>query len=162
MLSPVLKHEKEHTYQEVIRTLDTLIYKEEEKYQLDIIGKMSLICAVIKNAFPQLTFIGFYRIVKPGLLQIGPYQGEVIACGNIPFDRGVCGACATSSSTIIVPDVSKFPGYIACHQDTRSEIVVPVKINGNLSAVFDLDSKERNGFDQLDKKSLELIVRRFL
>lgn len=154
--------EKTDAYQEVIGTLDSLISSAEGKYRLDDIGKMALIATVVKRAFPGLVFVGFYRVVEPDLLQIGPCQGDVIACGSISFNQGVCGECASSLKTITVPDVSKFPGYIACDTKTRSEIVVPVKTGDKLRAVFDLDSPEVAGFDDLDKKYLELIVSRFL
>lgn len=149
-------------YQEVIGTLDVLLSKEEGQYQLDDIGKMALVCTIIKRAFPHLIFVGFYRAVEPGLLQIGPYQGNVIACGIIPFNKGVCGACATSGKTMIVPDVSKFPDYIACDTETRSEIVVPIKSDHHLRAVLDLDSRETDDFERLDQQFLELIVSRYL
>ncbi|MFQ6673881.1 MAG: GAF domain-containing protein [Fidelibacterota bacterium] len=152
---------KKAVYGEVIRSLDALLSGNEENERLDEIAKMALVNTIVKRAFPHLLFVGFYRVVEPGLLQIGPYQGDVIACATIPFERGVCGACASSGKTVIVPEVLRFPGYIACDTRTRSEIVVPVQQNGSVIAVFDLDSLEPDGFDQTDQTYLELIVETF-
>mgnify|MGYP002391310144 CR=1 FL=1 len=92
------------------------------------------------------------------MLMIGPYQGKVLACGTISYARGVCGACARERRTLIVPDVHQFPGYIACDDLTRSEIVVPVLRDGELLAVLDVDGAEPNLFDEIDQRYLEALV----
>ncbi|NLZ84093.1 MAG: GAF domain-containing protein, partial [Acholeplasmataceae bacterium] len=87
-------------------------------------------------------------------LILGPFQGKV-ACTVIPFNRGVCGASATERRTIVVPNVHRFSGHIACDEGTMSEIVVPLIINGELFGVLDLDSYSENRFDETDQKYLE-------
>jgi len=86
----------------------------------------------------------------------------VLACGIILYERGVCGACATRQETLIVPDVSKFPKYIACDSLTKSEIAVPVTRQNKLIAVLDVDSTELNSFNEVDKSYLELIVKTYI
>ena len=129
------------------------------KYALDDIGKMATIVTVLKMNLPYFFFVGFYRAMGTRVLQIGPYQGAALACGTIPYERGVCGACATQLKTIIAPDVSQFPGYIACDDLTHSEIVVPVLREGRLLAVLDVDSVELDDFDEVDQEYLERLVR---
>jgi GAF domain-containing protein len=97
-------------------------------------------------------------VVAPGLLKIGPYQGGH-GCLVIPFDRGVCGACARSGAVQIVPDVDAFPGHIACSSSTRSEIVLPVRDGqGALIAVLDIDSDREAAFDEADAAGLSRIL----
>lgn len=151
------RSEKESRYRQSLEQLDYLL-GVEGKYELDDIGKMATICTILKMNLPSYFFVGFYRAMKNRVLQIGPCQGKVIACGTIPYERGVCGACAVQKRTLIVPDVSQFPGYIACDALTRSEIVVPVLRDGKLLAVLDVDSAELDDFDEVDQKYLELLV----
>lgn len=141
--------------------LKGLLRTDPDNLDLDPVGKMAIISAALKRAFPEHVFIGFYRVVKPGILQIGPYHGDVMACGSIPFSRGVCGACASSGKTVNVPDVSRFPGYIACDRETQSEIVVPVKNGQEVIAVLDIDSARHAAFDETDQGWLESIVAEF-
>lgn len=126
--------------------------------KMDDIGKMSIIASILKTEFNEWIFCGFYRVVKEGLLEIGPYQGNVIACSHIHFDNGVCGAAATLNKTIIVKDVLSFPNYIACDSDTVSEIVVPLIKNKKLLAVLDIDGHKIGQFDEDDKSYLEKIL----
>jgi L-methionine (R)-S-oxide reductase len=153
------RSEKEARYEEALRQLDYLL-GAEGKYQLDDIGKMATIATVLKMALPTFFFVGFYRATPRRVLVIGPYQGDVLACGTIPYERGVCGACATELRTLIVPDVSEFPGYIACDDLTRSEIVVPVMRDGELLAVLDVDGLGIADFDETDQHYLEQLVHR--
>ena len=88
---------------------------------------------------------------------LGPFQGP-IACSRIPFGRGVCGAAWKRKESIVVPDVEQFPGHIACSSLSRSEIVVPVLRGGNVIALIDIDSKELNTFDGIDREHLERIA----
>ena len=129
-----------------------------KKSKMDDIGKMSIIASILKTEFNEWIFCGFYRVVKERLLEIGPYQGNVIACSHIHFDNGVCGAAATLNKTIIVKDVLSFPNYIACDSDTVSEIVVPLIKNKKLLAVLDIDGHKIGQFDEDDKSYLEKIL----
>jgi L-methionine (R)-S-oxide reductase len=153
------RSEKEARYQEALQQLDYLL-GAGGKYELDDIGKMATIATVLKMALPAFFFVGFYRATPRRVLVIGPYQGDVLACGTIPYERGVCGACATELRTLIVPDVSEFPGYIACDDLTRSEIVVPVMRDGELLAVLDVDGVGIGDFDETDQHYLERLVQR--
>jgi GAF domain-containing protein len=131
------------------------------KYVLDDISRMAIVAAVLKMHLPHYFFVGFYRATDDQVLQIGPYQGEVLACGSIPYGRGVCGACARELRPMVVPDVSRFPGYIACDNQTRSEIVVPVIRDGKLLAVLDVDSVQLDDFDEVDVEYLERCIEVF-
>ena len=124
----------------------------------DEIAGMATISSLVHNAFGYL-WTGFYRVVEPGaLLRVGPYQGS-LGCLEISFGRGVCGTAAAERRAIIVPDVEKFPGHIACDSRSRSEIVVPVNgPRGELLAVLDVDSAELDSFDQEDQHGLERLV----
>lgn len=124
----------------------------------DPIAVMASAASVIFHALPQASFAGFYRVVAPGLLRVGPYQGPV-ACLEIPFERGVCGAAARQGKTQLVPDVEAFPGHIACDAAARSEIVLPIRGRGDeLVGVLDVDSHHLAAFDELDQQGLERIA----
>jgi len=125
----------------------------------DPVAVMASAASVLFHALPQASFVGFYRVVAPGLLRVGPYQGPV-ACIEIPFERGVCGAAARHGKTQLVPDVDAFPGHIACDAGARSEIVVPLwRRDEELVGVLDLDSHHLAAFDELDQEGLERIGR---
>lgn len=151
---------KQEMYDEVANQLEHLM-GIDGKYEMDDIGKMATFSSVTRLNIPYYLFVGFYRVTAPQMLQIGPYQGSLIACGNIPFDKGVCGASAKQEKTIIVPDVTKFPGYIACDDETQSEIVVPVFQNGRLSAVLDVDSVDLDSFNEVDQTNLEKLLAQY-
>ena len=153
---------KAERYQKVMKTLDALIGAKKGKYEVDDIGKMALISWALKHHFPEFIFIGFYIVSKSEILTIGPYQGDVMACGTIPFGKGVCGVAAEKCKTVIVDDVEQFPGYISCDSETKSEIVVPVIRNGEVTAVLDVDCGEKNFFDATDESELQETVKRFL
>ncbi len=126
----------------------------------DEIAAMATMSAMIHHAFGHL-WTGFYRVVGPGLLRVGPYQGT-LGCLEIAIGRGVCGTAAAERRTMVVPDVDQFPGHIACDARSRSEIVVPVfDKSGALIAVLDVDSDQRGTFDEEDARALERIVRWF-
>jgi L-methionine (R)-S-oxide reductase len=126
----------------------------------DDIAAMATICALVHHAFRNL-WTGFYRVVGPELLRVGPYQGSV-GCLEIAMGRGVCGTAAAEQRTIVVPDVDRFPGHIACDARSRSEIVVPVfDRGGTLIAVFDVDSEQRAAFDQMDADGLGHVMQWF-
>lgn len=121
----------------------------------DLIANLANVAAALKEQFNWL-WIGFY-LVKGEELVLGPFQGPV-ACTRIKKGRGVCGTSWARRETLIVPDVEKFPGHIACSSVSRSEIVVPVMRNGEVLAVLDADSKELDQFDTTDQSYLERIV----
>jgi L-methionine (R)-S-oxide reductase len=126
----------------------------------DEITAMATLSSLLHHAFGHL-WTGFYRVVAPNLLRVGPYQGTV-GCLEIEFGRGVCGTAAAEGRTVIVPDVARYPGHIACDARSRSEIVVPVRNrSGELIAVLDIDSERLAAFDNLDASGLEQIVRWF-
>jgi GAF domain-containing protein len=121
------------------------------------IASMATIVAVLHHKFDYFFWTGFYLLTN-GELIVGPYQGPV-ACIKLKKDTGVCWAGVNRKETVIVPDVHKFPGHIACDSRSNSEIVVPVKDkNGKVVAVLDVDSKDFNSFDEEDKAGLERIV----
>jgi GAF domain-containing protein len=124
----------------------------------DLIASMATIACLLHHSFDYFFWTGFYRVVAPGELLIGPYQGT-LGCLHISFDRGVCGAAARREETIIVPDVHQFPGHIACDSSSKSEIVVPVfDSDDKLIAILDVDSAGYDAFDEADKRHLEKIV----
>ena len=123
----------------------------------DAVALMATLACEIHRADARCDWTGFYRVVSPGLLKIGPYQGGH-GCLAIPFDRGVCGACARSGEPQIVADVHAFPGHIACSSTTRSEIVLPVWRAGALLGVLDIDSDREGAFDEADARALGAIL----
>jgi GAF domain-containing protein len=144
--------EKEKAYKEAIHEIDAIL-KDETYWIL----KMATINCILRETIPYYFWTGFY-LVHNGKLVVGPYQGT-FGCLHISFDRGVCGAAARTQEVQIVPDVNKFPGHIACDSKSQSEIVVPVfDKNKNLIAVFDVDSTQKESFDETDKKYLQQIL----
>ena len=127
-------------------------YLEEED---DLIANMANLSAMIHREFG-FWWTGFYRVVCDKLV-LGPFQGPA-ACTRIAFGKGVCGSAWKCGETIIVPDVEKFPGHIACSSESRSEIVVPVWQKGQIVAVLDIDSEKLGTFTETDKIWLEKIV----
>jgi len=132
--------------------------------ETDLIANLANVVASLKEQFDWL-WVGFYVVKAPAQasttmddeLVLAPFQGPV-ACTRIKKGRGVCGTCWQQATTIIVADVEKFPGHIACSSLSKSEIVVPVIRNGVILGVLDADSKELNHFDETDKFYLEKIV----
>lgn len=121
----------------------------------DLVAKMSNMAAVLHSTFG-FWWTGFYR-VSGGELILGPFQGPV-SCMHIPYGKGVCGTAWKRGGTVVVEDVEKFPGHIACSSESRSEIVVPVWSDGQITAVLDIDSRELGTFDDVDAAWLEKIV----
>lgn len=124
----------------------------------DAIANMANVAALIWQFLPDLNWSGFYRMVE-GELILGPFQGKP-ACIRIPLGRGVCGTAAASGHTQLVKDVHAFPGHIACDAASASEIVVPVKVDGRVVAVLDLDSPLAARFDTADQQGLEMLIAR--
>ena len=141
---------KEERYKTFLEQFAPLI--EDEKVIISVLANAS---AALKEAFG-FFWIGFY-LVKNGELILGPFQGSV-ACYRIKKGRGVCGTAWAEATTQVVPDVEQFKGHIACSSLSRSEIVVPVIINGEVRGVLDIDSDELNTFDETDKLYLERMV----
>lgn len=141
---------KEEKYKELIPQLNALIQGEE-----DLIANLANVSAGLKEAF-QFLWVGFY-LVKQDELVLGPFQGPV-ACTRIQKGKGVCGNSWDKAQTIIVPDVEKFEGHIACSSHSKSEIVIPMIRNQEVVAVLDVDSSELNTFDEVDEKHLSLLL----
>ncbi len=119
--------------------------------ETDTVALMATLACEIHHAHPFADWTGFYRVVAPDLLKIGPYQGGH-GCLVIPFSRGVCGAAARTGQIQNVPDVDAFPGHIACASSTRSELVLPVwNGQGKLLGVLDLDSDTPAAFTPEDE-----------
>ena len=119
--------------------------------ETDAVALMATVVCEIHQAHPLSDWTGFYRVVAPDLLKIGPYQGGH-GCLVIPFSRGVCGACARTGAIQNVPDVDAFPDHIACSSTTRSELVLPVRNGqGRLLGVLDLDSNTPAAFTSDDE-----------
>jgi len=146
--------EKTARYREVRVRIDSLVEGEG-----DWISVLSTVVTELHHAFEIYDWTGFYRVVAPETLAVGPYQGGH-GCLRIPFSRGVCGAAARTRETQLVPDVHAFPDHIACASSTMSEIVVPViDPQGTVLAVLDVDSDTPAAFDQVDCQSLEDLCR---
>ena len=144
--------EKEEKYKLLKQQIEALVAGED-----DSVSVMANVSAAIHQEMG-FFWTGFY-IVKGEELHLGPFQGSV-ACMHIPFGRGVCGNAWQHAETIVVPDVEQFPGHIACSSLSRSEIVVPLfNTSREVVAVLDIDSRELNTFDDIDRYWLELIVR---
>lgn len=126
--------------------------------ETDEVALMATLACEIHHADPRFDWTGFYRVVAPELLKIGPYQGGH-GCLTIPFSRGVCGAAARSRSAQLVDDVAAFSGHIACSSSTRSEIVLPViGRGGRLIGVLDIDSDQPAAFTRADVAALQGIL----
>ena len=158
----IIQGSKAKIYQSLIPQIKALLDGEP-----DLIANLANVSAALKEQFGWL-WVGFY-LVKPDSksfgsaqdeeteLVLGPFQGPV-ACTRIKKGRGVCGAAWQNAATLIVADVEKFPGHIACSSLSKSEIVVPLIKNGEVIGVLDVDSNELDQFDETDKKYLEEIV----
>ena len=132
--------------QELVQNIRALTQGEN-----DTIALMATIACEVHRAHPFADWTGFYRVVAPDLLKIGPYQGGH-GCLTIPFSRGVCGACARTGQVQNVPDVEAFDGHIACSTSTKSELVLPVfNAKGQLLGVFDIDSDTPAAFTAEDE-----------
>jgi len=141
---------KAEQYESLIPQIKGLLTGES-----DLIANLANIAAALKEQFGWF-WVGFY-LVKNEELVLGPFQGPV-ACTRITKGRGVCGTSWAKAATLIVPDVEKFPGHIACSSISKSEIVVPIILNGTVIGVLDVDSSEYNSFDETDQRFLESIV----
>jgi L-methionine (R)-S-oxide reductase len=141
---------REEIYTSLLPQIQALVAGES-----DLTANLANIAAALKQSLP-FFWVGFY-LVKEGQLVLGPFQGP-IACTRIAFDKGVCGACYTRKEAILVPDVEKFPGHIACSSDSKSEIVLPAFKNGEVALVLDVDSDQLNDFTEVDQKTLSQLM----
>jgi GAF domain-containing protein len=129
--------------------------------ETDAVAIMATLACELHHHFPHFHWTGFYRVVSPGLLKIGPYHGGH-GCLTIPFERGICGRCAREEKTVVIADVEREPDHIACSTSTRSEIVVPVfDSEGQLRAVLDVDSDFPDAFRESDAAFLEGVCENF-
>jgi GAF domain-containing protein len=135
----------------LVKQIKNLLMKED-----NLITNLSNFTAALKQTFYKISWVGFY-LYDESKLYLGPFQGKV-ACTQIKIGSGVCGTAAQKLETIIVPDVDKFPGHIACDVESRSEIVIPIIKQDKLFGVLDLDSTEYSSFNETDKKYLEELV----
>jgi L-methionine (R)-S-oxide reductase len=146
----VIQGTKAEQYEELLPQIFGLIDGEP-----DLVANLANICAALKQQFGWL-WVGFY-LVKQDELVLGPFQGP-IACTRIRKGKGVCGASWEQAQTLVVPDVEKFPGHIACSSLSKSEIVVPIIRNTEVIGVLDVDSEHLNYFDETDKAFLEKLI----
>ena len=143
--------DKEKQYRLLLKQAQALVADEP-----NLIANMSNLSSLIHFTFG-FWWTGFY-FVDGQQLVLGPFQGP-LACTRIPYGKGVCGTAWAQAKTIVVPDVEQFPGHIACSSESRSEIVVPIFKDGKVWAELDIDSRELNTFDDIDKQWLEEIVK---
>lgn len=146
----IFKGTKEEQYQHIIPQIKGLLEGEN-----DLIANLANVAAALKEQFG-FFWVGFY-LVKEDELVLGPFQGPV-ACTRIKKGRGVCGSSWEKGKTIIVPDVEKFPGHIACSSLSKSEIVLPLFSDSKIVGVLDVDSSTLNSFDETDQLYLQKIV----
>ena len=147
------KENLEKRYKRIYDQLRELVLKTENK-----IARMATIAAILHHKMAQFFWTGFYILID-GELIIGPYQGP-LACQILEKEKGVCWTGVTSKKTIIVPDVHKFPGHVACDSRSNSEIVVPLIDKENqVWGVLDVDSRKFDAFSESDKDWLEKIVK---
>lgn len=142
-------------YQELCEKLADLLGDET-----DFVANAANTAALLFHALPDVNWAGFY-VHRDAELVVGPFQGKP-ACVRIPLGQGVCGTAAVDQETVLVPDVSQFPGHIACDPDSKSEIAVPLLSWGKLIAILDIDSTSLNRFDEDDQEGLEALASIFV
>lgn len=145
---------KSERYESILPQIKSLIKDEP-----NLISNLGNITSVLKNSFDGFSWVGFYFIDKsnPEELVLSTFQGKP-ACTRIHISKGVCGTSVTVRETIIVPDVSEFPGHIYCDLESKSEIVVPIIIDDKVIGVLDIDSNIVSNFDESDKFYLEKLI----
>ena len=138
-------------YRDLAASLASLLEGES-----DALANLANSSGLLGQTLPRINWCGFY-LLRGDELVLGPFQGKP-ACVRIAMGKGVCGTAAARRETLLVPDVTAFPGHIACDADSRSEIVVPIVEEGSVRGVLDIDSPEPSRFDDEDQKGLELYV----
>ena len=146
---------REQQYETVIKQLDALLTGES-----NVVANLANASALLNQFLERINWVGFY-VTEGNQLVLGPFQG-MPACVRIPYGRGVCGAAAETKTTQLVADVHQFPGHIACDSASNSEIVVPIIKEDNVIGVLDIDSPEKNRFDEVDQHYLEKFVETLL
>ncbi len=147
------KSQKEGRYGRIYKQIEKLLEPHD-----NYMSAMATVAAVLHNKMDWFFWTGFYLLDDNGELIVGPYQGSV-ACIKLAKNKGACWAAINNNETVIVPNVHEFPGHIACDSKTNSEIVIPVRDkNGKITGVLDIDSRDLDSFDEIDKKSLMKIV----
>ncbi|MGE1128081.1 GAF domain-containing protein [Bacillus wiedmannii] len=146
---------REEQYETVIKQLDALLTGEP-----NVVANLSNASSLLNQFLDRVNWVGFY-VTDGNQLVLGPFQG-MPACVRIPFGRGVCGVAAETKTTQLVADVHQFPGHIACDSASNSEIVVPIVKEGTVIGVLDIDSPEKNRFDEVDQRYLEKFVETLL
>ena len=149
----IITGSKTEQYETIIPQVLSIIADEPS-----LTANLANVAAALKEQFGWL-WVGFYLVDSPEELVLGPFQGPV-ACTRIRKGKGVCGTAWQKAETVLVPDVEKFEGHIACSSASKSEIVVPIIKNGSVKGVFDADSRDLNSFDQTDKFYLERLMER--
>ena len=142
-------------YNTLAKQLDALLTGESDR-----IANLSNATALLNQFLPNINWVGFY-ILQGEQLVLGPFQG-LPACVRIPIGRGVCGTAVSKEETMVVKDVHDFPGHIACDAASQSEIVIPLKKEGEVIGVLDIDSPIVNRFSKEDQEGLELFVETLL
>ncbi|HVE66840.1 MAG TPA: GAF domain-containing protein [Thermoanaerobaculia bacterium] len=138
-------------YRALAASLESLLEGEP-----DPVANLANASALLAQSLPRVNWCGFY-LLRGGDLVLGPFQGKT-ACVRIPLGKGVCGTAAERRETVVVPDVNRFPGHIACDAASRSEIVVPIVQGSLLRGVLDVDAPEPDRFDEADRNGLEQFV----
>ncbi|ASB87906.1 GAF domain-containing protein [Bacillus sonorensis] len=139
---------KEKKYELLLKQIDALTEGEP-----DMIANLANASALLYHSLEDVNWAGFY-FAKDGELVLGPFQG-LPACVRIPFGKGVCGTAYANAKVERVEDVQKFPGHIACDAASQSEIVIPLKADGEVIGVLDIDSPIKNRFDEVDERYLK-------
>ncbi len=147
--------DKKQLYESLLPQVSALLQGETNP-----VTNMANFSAVLFHGLPDLNWVGFYTVQGEELL-LGPFQGRP-ACMRLKKGKGVCWAAAASGQTVVVKNVHDFAGHIACDSATNSEIVVPVRVNGEIWGVLDIDSPEVGRFDETDKLFLEKAVETFV
>lgn len=146
------KNKKQGRYERIFKQLQELVVKTDDHN-----ARMSSIVAILHNKMEYFFWTGFY-FLKNDKLIVGQYQGPV-ACQELAKDTGVCWAGINQQKSLVIPDVEKFPGHIACDSRSKSEIVIPLKNKeGNIIGILDVDSNEYNQFDEIDEQELTKIL----
>ncbi|KAN0026870.1 hypothetical protein ACTFIV_007861 [Dictyostelium citrinum] len=148
----ISKGSKEEQYQSLLPQIEGLLTGENNQ-----IANLANVTAALKEQF-NFFWVGFYLVDTENELVLGPFQGP-IACTRIRKSRGVCGSAWAQEKTLIVPDVEKFPGHIACSSLSKSEIVLPLYKQGKIIGVLDVDSNQLNSFDEIDEKYLTQVLK---
>jgi L-methionine (R)-S-oxide reductase len=154
-VQPVRSGTKAGLYAELLSQARALFEGER-----DATANAANLAALVFHTLPELNWAGFYWM-KDGGLVLGPFQGKP-ACVRIAVGQGVCGTAARDRRTVLVPDVDKFPGHIACDSASKSEVVVPIVRDGEVIGVLDVDSPRLARFDAEDARGLEALIEAFL